>query len=123
MPKPSQGNTTLWGGISKIHYKSFGNGQKRTHLYRGELTLEFVDKIVALIENCIAKSNNINKDLTINTFIWCSSLRHHYFCTANFMSSILLTPETLNVLYLERNLIFSSIKNLTMFWILPDVRN
>ena len=34
-----------------------------------------------------------------------------------------LTPETLNVLYLERNLIFSSIKNLTTFWILPDVRN
>ena len=34
-----------------------------------------------------------------------------------------LTPETLNLLYLEQNLIFLSVKNLTMFWILPDVRN
>ena len=35
----------------------------------------------------------------------------------------IVAPETLNILYLEQNLIFSSEKTLTMFRILPDVRN
>jgi hypothetical protein len=34
-----------------------------------------------------------------------------------------IAPETLNLLYLEQNLIFLRVKNLNMFWILPDVRN
>ena len=34
-----------------------------------------------------------------------------------------ITCETLNLLCLEQNLIFSSIKNLIMFLILPDIRN
>ena len=32
------------------------------------------------------------------------------------------TPETLNLLYLEQNLIFLSVKNLIIFWILPDAK-
>ena len=35
----------------------------------------------------------------------------------------MMTPETLNILYLEQNLIFSSEKIVTTFQILPDVRN
>ena len=38
-------------------------------------------------------------------------------------SGLQITPETLSLLYLEQNLIFSGIKNLIMFWIFPDGRN
>ena len=37
--------------------------------------------------------------------------------------SSIVTPEKLNLLCLEQNLIFLNVKKLIMFQILPDVRN